>query len=85
MVRTSLVLPNTLHQRLLISAKQENKPISRLIREVLEKALAVGLFIDSAQIPTLRIQFIRSSERSLPLFDAAIGPSVQVGVWLGGR
>ena len=37
--RTSLILPATLHQRLLISAQQEHKPISKLIREILDKAL----------------------------------------------
>jgi hypothetical protein len=40
MVRTSLVLPDTLHQRLLIFARQENIPISRFILDILDKALA---------------------------------------------
>ena len=39
MVRTSLVLPDPLHQRLVISARQENKPITKLVCDILDTAL----------------------------------------------
>ena len=40
MVRTSFILPNTLHQRLLMMAQYENKTASDLVREMLDKFLA---------------------------------------------
>jgi hypothetical protein len=40
MTRTSLYLPDTLHQRLMIAAKREGEPLSRLVRHLLNQALA---------------------------------------------
>ena len=40
MFRTSLYLPTTLHQRLRVASKQEGKPLSRLVSELLDRALA---------------------------------------------
>jgi hypothetical protein len=40
MIRTSLLLPNTLHKRLLTVAKQEDTTLSSLARDLLDKALA---------------------------------------------
>lgn len=40
MMRTSLVIPEALHQRLVTYAKEENKPIKKLVQELLVKALA---------------------------------------------
>jgi hypothetical protein len=40
MIRTSLLLPNTLHKRLLTVAKQEAMPLSSLARDLLDTALA---------------------------------------------
>jgi hypothetical protein len=40
MLRTSLYLPTTLHQRLIVTSKQQGKPLSRLVGELLDKALA---------------------------------------------
>jgi predicted DNA-binding protein len=40
MLRTSLYLPTPLHQRLIVASKQEGKPMSRLVGELLDKALA---------------------------------------------
>ena len=39
-VRTSLVLPTTLHQRLAMAAKYADKTISEMVRELLDSALA---------------------------------------------
>ncbi len=41
MVRTSLVLPASLQQRLHIEAKSESKKVAELIREILDKALLI--------------------------------------------
>ena len=40
MIRTSLLLPDTLYQRLLIAAKQEGNSVSYLVRDLLNRALA---------------------------------------------
>lgn len=40
MTRTSLILPESLYQRVIIAAKQEGVTVSRLIRDVLDKSLA---------------------------------------------
>jgi NADH/NAD ratio-sensing transcriptional regulator Rex len=40
MIRTSLVLPEALHQRLVTYAKEEKKSITKLVQELLVKALA---------------------------------------------
>jgi len=42
MLRTSLYLPTTLHQRLLVASKQEKKSLSELVKELLDKALAAS-------------------------------------------
>jgi hypothetical protein len=39
MLRTSLYLPTTLHQRLVITAQQERKTLSKLVTDLLDKAL----------------------------------------------
>lgn len=39
-VRASFVLPAALHQRLLIVSKQENKNLSEVVREILDRELA---------------------------------------------
>lgn len=39
MFRTSLYLPLALHQRLKVASKQQSKPLSRLVGELLDKAL----------------------------------------------
>jgi hypothetical protein len=40
MMRTSLVLPESLHQRLVTYAKKESKSIRKLVQELLVKALS---------------------------------------------
>ena len=40
MIRTSLILPESLHQRLQILSSQEEKNLSQLIRDLLDMALA---------------------------------------------
>ena len=40
MIRTSLLLPDTLHQRLLLAAKQERTSVTQLVRNLLDTALA---------------------------------------------
>jgi hypothetical protein len=47
MIRTSIFLPDTLHQRLLIASRWRNKSFSELVREILNKALVVD---EDAQI-----------------------------------
>lgn len=39
-IRASFVLPAALHQRLLIASKQENKNLSEVVREILDRELA---------------------------------------------
>lgn len=39
MLRTSITLPNPLHQRLRMAARAENKSVSDLARDLLEQAL----------------------------------------------
>lgn len=39
MVRTSVILSDSLHQRLILSARAEEKNVSELIRDILEQAL----------------------------------------------
>ena len=39
MLRTSLYLPATLHQRLQVASRQSKKSISRLVQDLLDKAL----------------------------------------------
>ncbi len=39
MLRTSLYLPTTLHQRLLLTSKQERKSLSHFVGELLDRAL----------------------------------------------
>ena len=39
MIRTSLFLPDTLHQRLLIAANWTDKSLSELVRDLLDKSL----------------------------------------------
>ena len=40
MIRTSLLLPETLHQRLIMLSRGEGKSVSELARELLDKALS---------------------------------------------
>ena len=40
MIRTSLFLPEQLHQRLVFVARQEQMNLSELVRELLDRALA---------------------------------------------
>lgn len=40
MIRTTLLLPETLHQRLLLAARNEDTSVSRLVRNLLDTALA---------------------------------------------
>lgn len=40
MMRTSIILPNTLHQRLVWTAQSLNTTMSDLVRDLLDKALA---------------------------------------------
>ena len=40
MVRTSLTLPATLHQRLVLAAQYQQQAISEFVRNLLDKALA---------------------------------------------
>lgn len=39
MIRTSLLLPATLHQQLVIAARKQGKNLSQLARELLDRAL----------------------------------------------
>lgn len=39
MIRTSVLLPDNLHQRLLFASKRSKKPISTIVRETLDEAL----------------------------------------------
>lgn len=39
--RTTFILPTQLHQRLFLAAKEENKTVSSLVREVLDQFLAL--------------------------------------------
>ena len=41
MIRTSLVLPAPLHQRLVWASKREGKPVAQVVREILTKVLTV--------------------------------------------
>ena len=40
MVRTTLVLPEPLHQKLILTAKSENTSLTRLVGDLLAKAVA---------------------------------------------
>jgi predicted DNA-binding protein len=40
MIRTSILLPPTLHQRLLLASKRSQKTITDLIRDLLDQSLA---------------------------------------------
>lgn len=40
MMRTSLYLPESLHHRLLVTARRQDKSISHLVRHLIDKALA---------------------------------------------
>ena len=50
MKRTSLVLPASLHQRLVLAAQQEKKKISSIVRDMLDAALAER---EQAQLATM--------------------------------
>ncbi len=41
MMRTSLYLPPVLHERLRIVSRQTRQPVSHLVRQLLDKALAI--------------------------------------------
>ena len=41
MLRTTLLLPETLHQRITLRAKAENKKVAEVLRALLEKALEI--------------------------------------------